>query len=39
MKWEKKKISELCEIKGGKRLPKNPEVYGDYVPFIKKQSG
>lgn len=26
MKWERKTINELCEIKGGKRLPKNHEL-------------
>lgn len=26
MKWERKTISDLCEIKGGKRLPKNHEL-------------
>ncbi|MBX7154271.1 MAG: restriction endonuclease subunit S [Bacteriodetes bacterium] len=26
MKWERKTINDLCEIKGGKRLPKNHEL-------------
>lgn len=26
MKWEKKTINDLCEIKGGKRVPKNHEL-------------
>jgi type I restriction enzyme S subunit len=37
MKWQKKKISELCEIKGGKRLPKNHDLVESETnhPYIR----
>lgn len=37
MKWEKKTIKELCEIKGGKRLPKNHELveFETSHPYIR----
>jgi type I restriction enzyme S subunit len=36
MKWEKVEIGSLGEIVTGNTPPrKNPELYGDYIPFIK----
>lgn len=36
MKWEKVEIGQLGEIITGNTPPrKNPELYGDYIPFIK----
>src|SRR5437868_2178662 len=36
MKWEKVEIGQLGEIITGNTPPrKNPELYGDYTPFIK----
>jgi type I restriction enzyme S subunit len=36
MKWEKVEISQLGEIITGNTPPrKNPELYGDFIPFIK----
>jgi type I restriction enzyme, S subunit len=37
MKWEKYKIEELCEIKGGKRLPANHELLDVFTnhPYIR----
>ena len=36
MKWEKVEIGQLGEVITGNTPPrKNPELYGDYIPFIK----
>lgn len=36
MKWEKIEIGQLGEVITGNTPPrKNPELYGDYIPFIK----
>lgn len=36
MKWEKVEISQIGEIITGNTPPrKNPELYGDFIPFIK----
>ncbi len=37
MKWEKRTINDLCEIKGGKRLPKNHELveFETNHPYIR----
>lgn len=36
MKWEKIEISQLGQVTTGNTPPrKNPELYGDFIPFIK----
>jgi len=36
MKWEKVEISQLGDVVTGNTPPrKNPELYGDFIPFIK----